>query len=88
MRRLVVTCVLAGCLANSAEPQAQTPDTRASLIQRAQVWFPTHIAEIDLERGPRGEGAFAQGELIRCDHTDTTMNGNSPKVCLRPSRRR
>jgi membrane-associated phospholipid phosphatase len=73
-------------LAASVQLRAQTTNTRASLITRAQVWAPTDVAAMDLRRGPRGEDAFAPGTTIRCDYAETEMNGNSPKfACVLPS---
>ena len=79
-------CLAVVCLVGSLELRAQTADTRASLIARAQVWTPTDVGAMDVRRGPRGDGAFAPGTTIRCDYKEQPLNGRSPKfACATPS---
>ncbi len=65
---------------------AQAPETRASLIARAQVWSSTDIRTMDLFSGPDDPGRFEFGQEIRCEYSDEAMNGRSPKfACVTPS---
>ena len=81
--RFVAAALLLG-IAASAALEAQTPDTRASLITRAQVWTPTDVSATDLRRGQ--PGGYAPGSDLRCEYLDKELNGMSPKfACLLPS---
>ena len=67
-------CLALACLVGSLELRAQTTDTRASLIARAQAWAPTDIAEMDLRRGPLAAAVML---IVR---TYSTSNDNSTHV--------
>jgi hypothetical protein len=64
---------------------AKERESRASVLQRAQVWTPTDIAAIDFVNGPGGNGAFAPAETVRCKYLDKKLSGKSPKfACVIP----
>ncbi|PYQ50022.1 MAG: hypothetical protein DMF78_16785, partial [Acidobacteria bacterium] len=78
--------LLAGCAHGTSlrtEPrsplQGLTPAQRLDAIRRAQVWAPTDIPALDLLVGPQGEGAFALGETVTCDHEEKKLTGGTPK---------
>jgi hypothetical protein len=58
---------------------ADKRESRASVMQRAQLWQATNISEINFAEGPRGRGAFAPGQTVRCRFLDKKLSGNSPK---------
>src|SRR5438132_1762913 len=74
--------LLAGCAHGTSlrtEPRSPleslTPAQRLDAIRRAQVWAPTDIPALDLLVGPQGEGAFALGETVTCDHHEKKLTG-------------
>jgi len=52
---------------------------RIDAIRRAEVWRPTKVASLDLERGPDVTGRFAPQASVRCNYVDKKMSGRSPK---------
>jgi hypothetical protein len=55
-------------------------DTRRAFIQRAQVWTPTNVSEMDIRTGPEGTGAFQLNETVRCDYvTRAQLPGSTRK---------
>jgi hypothetical protein len=61
------------------------PSVRLDAIHRAQVWEATDVASMDLRTGPKGRGAFAPEETVRCKYLPKVMSGNSPKfTCVLP----
>ena len=61
------------------------PSVRLDAIHRAQVWEATDVASMDLRTGPKGHGAFAPEETVRCKYLQKVMSGNSPKfTCVLP----
>src|SRR6185369_12275615 len=58
-------------------------ETRFSIIQRAQIWKPTTIPEMDLRLGPQGKGAFAPNAAVACDYVEEKFEGASPKFGCR-----
>jgi hypothetical protein len=58
---------------------ADKRESRASVLQRAQLWRSTDVSKINFVEGPRGRGAFAAGETVRCKFLDKDLSGNSPK---------
>src|SRR5713226_1515340 len=83
----VLLIALAGGCAHTtsarAEPRSPlkrlTPAERLEAIRRAQVWTPTDTPALDLLVGPQGEGSFALGETVTCDHHERRLTGNTPK---------
>ena len=58
-------------------------DSRQSVLRRAQIWTSSNISTKNLAEGPRGPGAFAPGETVRCKYLTKELSGNSPKfACL------
>jgi hypothetical protein len=43
-------------------------DTRLAFIQRARVWTPTNVPEMDIRTGPEGTGVFQPNETVKCDY--------------------
>jgi hypothetical protein len=82
-----MTCVavwLAAMVSPGSPAAGAEPDeTRASLVARAKVWFPTHIPSMDLKSGPGGPGSFAAGETVTCDYVRRNFSGASPKFACR-----
>jgi hypothetical protein len=78
---LVAGCVHATSL--RIEPRSPlerlTPAQRLEAIRRAQVWTPTDIPALNLLVGPQGEGSFALGETVTCDHHEKKRGGGTPK---------
>jgi hypothetical protein len=61
------------------------PSVRLDAIRRAQVWEPADVASMDLRTGPKGHGAFAPEETVRCQYAKKAMGGHSPKfTCVIP----
>jgi hypothetical protein len=58
-------------------------ETRFAIIQRAQVWMPTTIPDMDLRLGPQGKGAFAPNAAVTCDYVEQKLEGSSPKFDCR-----
>jgi hypothetical protein len=57
-----------------------TKDTRLAFIQRAQVWTPADVPEMDIRTGPGGTGAFQPNETVRCDYvTRAQLPGSTRK---------
>ena len=61
----------------------EATDSRAGVLQRAQVWTATEIGAADLLTGPPGRGAFTRGETVSCDYVHETLSGHSPKFSCR-----
>ena len=56
-----------------------TKDTRVAFIQKARVWSPTDVSEMNVRDGPGGPGAFHPNELVTCDYVERQMPGRTPK---------
>ncbi len=52
---------------------------RIDAIRRAEVWRPTRVASLDLEKGPDVAGGFAPQATVQCNYVDEKMSGRSPK---------
>ena len=64
------------------EPKQKELTTRAerfAFIQKAQVWVPTNVADMDLRAGPQGPGAFQPNEAVTCGYVETKLSGTTPK---------
>jgi hypothetical protein len=86
VRRLIRVSAVIFTLASLAAIRlsaADEPAPRASVIRRAQIWTASNISTRNLAEGPRGPGAFAPGETVRCKYVSKELSGNSPKfACL------
>src|ERR1043165_8412298 len=91
---LLVAGVAAAARAGAGEPgeadkstagssQYVSNETRFAIIQRAQVWMPTTIPEMDIRVGPQGKGAFAPNAAVTCDYVEEKFEGASPKFGCR-----
>src|SRR5690349_16237357 len=52
---------------------------RLSALRRAQVWFPTNIAAVDIATGPTAPDGFARNAEVTCEYVDKPQSGHSPK---------
>src|SRR5258708_10861432 len=80
---------LAACasrgLVTSKRTDLYTPEERHELIRRAQVWEATDVPSMDMKAGPRGHGAFASDDVVKCRYIAKEMTGHSPKfTCVIP----
>src|SRR5689334_9401347 len=85
---VVLGCAVSGCAVSHAGSDSRTTrraDTsaRTRLLRHAQLWHSTHIASMDLRRGPQGPGAFLPGARVTCDFVDRDLSGHSPKFACR-----
>lgn len=67
----------------STEAESSGKDTRAEVLERAQVWSPTDISGMDLFNGPQEPGAFAPSETVNCTYLNRSFAGHSPKFWCR-----
>jgi hypothetical protein len=57
-----------------------TKATRRAFIQRAQVWTPTSVSEMDIRTGPEGTGAFQPNETVTCEYVmESQLPGSTRK---------
>jgi hypothetical protein len=64
----------------SPKRELTTKEARLAFIRKAQIWVPTHVAEMDLRAGPQGAGAFQPNEAITCDYVETnSLPGTTQK---------
>jgi hypothetical protein len=61
------------------KPKVLTEAGRRALIQKAQIWTATNIAQMDLRAGPQDPGAFQPDEAVTCDYVETKLPGTSRK---------
>ena len=61
------------------QKELATQAARFAFIQKAQVWAPTNVAEMDLRAGPQGPGAFQPNEAVTCRYVETKLSGTTPK---------
>jgi len=84
--------VLALLLFITATPESKTKKTpknpvsdeaRFAMIQRAQIWSPVTVSEMQISLGPQGKGAFEPNAKVACDHVEGQLEGNTPKFDCR-----
>jgi hypothetical protein len=64
----------------SPKRELTTKEARLAFIQKAQIWAPTRVAEMDLRAGPQGAGAFKPNEAVACDYVEKkALPGTTPK---------
>ena len=64
----------------SPKKELTTKGARLAFIQKAQIWVPTRVAEMDLRAGPQGAGAFQPNEAVACDYVEKkAMPGTTQK---------
>lgn len=92
-RAVVALGLLSGAIACAGPLRLELPGgndaeerLRVDAIRRAEVWRPTNVASLDLERGPEGTGSFAPHASVPCVYVDKKMSGRSPKFtcAIRP----
>jgi len=54
-------------------------ETRFAILQRAQIWNPVTVPEMDIRLGPQGKGAFAPNANVVCDHVEGELEGATAK---------
>ena len=83
----VLPVVAAIPCAAAAAPAGKTAgvskEQRLEVIRRAQVWTPTPVSSMDIQRGPESPKSFTPDELVVCDYVDKKLNGKSPKFTCR-----
>ena len=52
---------------------------RIDAIRRAEVWRPTRVSTLNLEKGPDVSRGFAPNATVQCDYVDEKLSGRSPK---------
>jgi hypothetical protein len=75
----------------TGRPEAQTKQTlkelseeaRFAILQRAQIWTPVTVPEMNLRLGPQGKGAFAPNAAVSCDYVEAKLDGAQPKFDCR-----
>jgi hypothetical protein len=58
-------------------------EARFAMIQRARIWNPVTVPEMDLRHGPRGEGALPPNAVVSCDYVEEKLEGAQPKFDCR-----
>jgi hypothetical protein len=58
---------------------------RFAMLQRAQVWNPVTVSEMDIRLGPQGKGAFPPNAKVECDYVEGELDGANPKFDCRVS---
>jgi hypothetical protein len=58
-------------------------EARFAMIQRAQIWTPVRVSDMDLRRGPQEEGAFEPNAAVSCDYVEEKLQGAQPKFDCR-----
>jgi hypothetical protein len=56
-----------------------TQAARLAFIQKANVWAPTNVPQMDLRAGPQGTGAFQPDQSVTCDYVKAKLPGTSRK---------
>jgi len=80
--RVFTAVLLVAPMLTMSNGKADVPavaDTRAQVLERAQVWRSTDIRSADLLAGPPGPGALALGETVSCDYIHDNLGGRTPK---------
>jgi hypothetical protein len=77
---LVVTMMASSC-ASMPKPDSDAIPASAykALIERAEVWSPTRISEMNLRTGPSAKDGFEPLETVRCKYKEEKMGGKTPK---------
>jgi hypothetical protein len=63
----------------SAARRTLSGSARQAFINRAQIWKPTYIPNMDLRKGPDGPGAFQPNERVTCTLADIPKHGATRK---------
>ena len=63
----------------SPKKELTTRAARLAFIQKAQVWAPTKVSEMDLRAGPQGPGSFQPNEAVTCDYVEKKLPGTTQK---------
>jgi hypothetical protein len=87
-----VVIFVTGFVAVTPEARTKKPlknpvseEERFALIQRAQIWNPVTVREMDIRLGPQGKGAFEPGAKVECDYVEGELDGANPKFDCRLS---
>jgi hypothetical protein len=78
---ITVALTVAACAftkAKDGDDDFVDPPGFAKLVERAEVWHPTRVSEMNLRSGP-AEGAFAHLETVKCTWVDEKTGGTTPK---------
>lgn len=67
----------------ATEDGPRPKESRAATVARSQVWSPTDVRRMDIERGPKAADGFAPGAIVECEYHEKELSGNSPKfACI------
>jgi hypothetical protein len=58
-------------------------EARFAMIQRAQIWNPVTVSEMEIRLGPQGKGAFEPNAKVACDYVEGQLEGATPKFDCR-----
>jgi hypothetical protein len=80
---LFVTAPVAPEGRSKKTPDLVSEEDRFAIIQRARIWTPVTVPEMDIRRGPQGKGSFPPDAAVTCDYVETKLEGASPKFDCR-----
>jgi hypothetical protein len=84
---LTLSVTLIGCAfpfrANHIPKTTVTAEQRRALLMRAQVWRDTHVADMDIRRGPDHDAPFTTGATVACTFFEKEYAGHTPKFGCR-----
>jgi hypothetical protein len=84
----VFTGIFAGAPEARSKKTTKGPvseEVRFAILQRAQVWEPVTVSEMDIRLGPQGKGAFPPNAKVECDYVEGELDGANPKFDCRVS---
>lgn len=77
---LLVTMMSSSCASMPASDSDAIPEPAfKALMERAEVWTPTRISEMDIRSGPPAKDGFEPLETVRCKYKEEKMGGKTPK---------
>jgi hypothetical protein len=65
--------------AGTKKKELTTKEARLTFIQKAQIWSPTKVSEMDLRAGPQGPGAFQPSQAVTCRYVEKKLSGTTQK---------
>jgi hypothetical protein len=80
---LFVTTPVAPDAQSKRTPDLVSEEVRVAIIQRAQIWTPVKVPDMDIRLGPQGKGAFPPNAAVTCDYVEAKLEGASPKFDCR-----
>lgn len=84
---LAIATIAASSCAMMAQPKADalpSPVYKA-LLERAEVWRPVRVSEMNLREGAAADDGFAPLATVKCTYKEEDMGGKTPKfTCVLP----